>query len=89
MIIDHAAIKREYDKIKKAKKNNAMRRMRQEEIYARIPRILEIKKEIASAGRGLTRRMLMGDQITDADTAAMEKKGKSPHARKTVLTNRA
>ncbi len=75
MIIDHAAIKREYDKIKA--KNNAMRRMRQEEIYARIPRILEIKKEIASAGRGLTRRMLMGDQITDADTAAMEKKAKA------------
>lgn len=75
MIIDHAAIKREYDKIKA--NNNAMRRMRQDEVYARIPRILEIKKEIASTGRELTRRMLLGEKITEADTEAMEMKAKA------------
>lgn len=75
MIIDHAAIKREYDKIKA--KNKAMRRMRQEEVYERIPRILEIKREVARAGRDLTRRLISGETITEADTAAMEKRAKS------------
>ncbi len=74
MIIDHAAIKREYDKIKS--KNKSIRRMRQEEVYERIPRILEIKREITGAGRELTKRVLAGQQITDADTAAMEKRAK-------------
>jgi len=74
VIIDHAAIKREYDKIKA--KNSAIRRMRQEEVYKRIPRILEIKKEISKSGRSLTRRMLTGEKITEADTIAMEQQAK-------------
>lgn len=74
MIIDHAAIKREYDKVKA--KNKAIRRMRQEEVYARIPRIMEIKKEIAKSGRDLTRKMLVGEEVTEADTKAMENKAK-------------
>ncbi len=74
MIIDHAAIKREYDRIKA--KNKSIRRMRQEEVYARIPRILEIKKEIAKAGHVLTKRVLAGEIITEADTLEMERKAK-------------
>jgi len=74
VIIDHAAIKRDYDKIKS--KNKAIRRMRQEEVYARIPRILEIKKDIANSGKSLTRRLISGEKISEEDTLALEEKAK-------------
>ncbi len=74
MIIDHAAIKREYDKIKA--KNKAIRRMRQDEVYERIPRVLEIKKEVARSGREITKRMISGDKITESDTQELEKRAK-------------